>query len=152
MRVCSVTHSCLTLCDPMDCSWPGSSVHGIFQARILEWVAISYPRDLSDPWIKPSSLVPPASASRFFTTAPPGKPSPGPFSRLPERPPCLQRARCELECRRLLYTHGWSLWKDMVMSFESYNANSSGSSGKIASLSLFKSFIKIRDNKQLEVS
>ena len=38
------------------------------------------------------------------------------------------------------------------MSFESYNANSSGSSGKIASLSLFKSFIKIRDNKQLEVS
>ena len=35
-------HSCLTLCDPMDYSLPGSSVHGIFQARILEWVAISY--------------------------------------------------------------------------------------------------------------
>ena len=33
--------SCLTLCDPMDCSPSGSSVHGIFQARILEWVAIS---------------------------------------------------------------------------------------------------------------
>jgi len=37
-----VTQSCLTLCDPMDCSPAGSSVHGIFQARILEWVAISF--------------------------------------------------------------------------------------------------------------
>ena len=36
------THSCRTLCDPMNCSLPGSSVHEIFQARILEWVAISY--------------------------------------------------------------------------------------------------------------
>ena len=34
--------SCLTLCDPMDCSPPDSSVHGILQARILEWVAISF--------------------------------------------------------------------------------------------------------------
>ena len=33
---------CLTLCDPVDCSPPGSSVHGIFQTRILEWIAISY--------------------------------------------------------------------------------------------------------------
>ena len=37
-----VTQLCLTLCDPMDCSLPGSSVHGILQARILEWVAISF--------------------------------------------------------------------------------------------------------------
>ena len=37
--------SCLTLCDPMDCSQPGSSVHGISQARILEWVAIPFSRD-----------------------------------------------------------------------------------------------------------
>ena len=42
-----VTQSCLTLCDPMDCSPPGSSVHGILQARILEWVATSYPRGYS---------------------------------------------------------------------------------------------------------
>ena len=34
--------SCLTLCDPMDCSWLGSSVHGILQARILEWVAFLF--------------------------------------------------------------------------------------------------------------
>ena len=37
-----VTQSCPTLSDPMDCSLPGSSVHGIFQARVLEWVAIAF--------------------------------------------------------------------------------------------------------------
>ena len=37
-----VAESCLTLRDPMDCSLPGSSVHGIFQARVLEWVAIAF--------------------------------------------------------------------------------------------------------------
>ena len=37
-----VAQSCPTLCDPMDCSLPGSSVHGIFQARVLEWVAIAF--------------------------------------------------------------------------------------------------------------
>ena len=37
-----VAQSCPTLCDPMDCTLPGSSIHGIFQARILEWVAISF--------------------------------------------------------------------------------------------------------------
>ena len=40
------TQSCVTLCNPMDCSPPGSSVHGIFQARILEWVAISSSRGI----------------------------------------------------------------------------------------------------------
>ena len=43
--VCSVTQSCLTLCDPMDCIPPGSNVPGIVQASILEWVAISSPRE-----------------------------------------------------------------------------------------------------------
>ena len=47
---CSVCKSCLTLCDPMDCSPQGFSVHGIFQARILEWVAISFSRRFSQPW------------------------------------------------------------------------------------------------------
>ena len=37
-----VAQSCLTLCDPMDCSLPGSSIHGIFQARVLEWGAIAF--------------------------------------------------------------------------------------------------------------
>ena len=43
------TQSCLTLCDPVDCSPPGSSIHGILQARILEWVAISFSRGSSRP-------------------------------------------------------------------------------------------------------
>ena len=37
-----VAQSCLTLSDPMDCSLPGSSAHGIFQARVLEWAAIAF--------------------------------------------------------------------------------------------------------------
>ena len=44
-----VAQSCLILCDPIDCSPPGSSVHRILQARILEWVAIPISRDLPDP-------------------------------------------------------------------------------------------------------
>ena len=44
-----VAQSCPTLCDPMDCSLSGSSVHGIFQARVLEWIAISFSRGSSRP-------------------------------------------------------------------------------------------------------
>ena len=44
-----VTQSCLTLCNPMDCSLQGSSVHGILQPTILEWVAIYFSGDLTDP-------------------------------------------------------------------------------------------------------
>ena len=44
-----VAQLCLTLCDPMDCSPPGISIHGIFQARLLEWVAISFSRGSSQP-------------------------------------------------------------------------------------------------------
>ena len=43
------TQSCPTLCNPMDCSPLGSSIHGILQARILEWVAISFSRESSQP-------------------------------------------------------------------------------------------------------
>ena len=42
-----VAQSCPTLCDPMDCGLPASSIHGIFQAKVLEWVAISFPRGSS---------------------------------------------------------------------------------------------------------
>ena len=48
--VCEVTQSCPTLCDPVDCSPPGSSVHGILQVRILEWIAVSFSRGSSQPW------------------------------------------------------------------------------------------------------
>ena len=47
--VSEVAQSCLTLCNPMDYSLPGSSVHGIFQARVLEWVAIAFSRGSSQP-------------------------------------------------------------------------------------------------------
>ena len=59
-----VAQLCLTLCNPMDCSPPGSSVHEIFQARILEWVAIYFSRGSSQPrdrtWVS-------CTAGRFFT-------------------------------------------------------------------------------------
>ena len=54
--------SCLILCDPMDCGPPGSSVHGILQARILQGVACPPPGDL-DPGIEPTSLTSPALIS-----------------------------------------------------------------------------------------
>ena len=47
--VCTVTQSCLTLCNPVDCSPPGSSIHGIFQAGILEQIPIFYSRGSSQP-------------------------------------------------------------------------------------------------------
>ena len=75
--------SCPTLCDPMDCSPPGSSVHGIFQARILEWVVISSSRGSFQPrgWTHISCL-----AGRFFTTEPPGNP--------PSLPSCPLLEKC----------------------------------------------------------
>ena len=66
-----VTQLCLTLCNPMDCSLPGSSVHGILQARILEWVTIPFSRDLPDPGIKPWS---PALQADSLPSKPLGKP------------------------------------------------------------------------------
>ena len=48
-----VAQPCPTLCDPMDCSLPSSSVHGIFQAIVLEWIVISFSGDLPDPGIEP---------------------------------------------------------------------------------------------------
>ena len=47
--VSAFAQSCPTLCDPMDCSLSGSSVHGIFQVRVLEWIAISFSRGYSQP-------------------------------------------------------------------------------------------------------
>ena len=69
--------SCPTLCDPMGCGPPGSSVHGILQARILEWVAIFFSRGSSQPRTEPGSPVSPALAGGFFTAEPPGKPRGG---------------------------------------------------------------------------
>ena len=65
-----VAQSCLTLCDPIDCSLPGSSVHGIFQAILLEWIAISFSRGSSQPrdQTRVSHIV-----DRRLPSEPPGK-------------------------------------------------------------------------------
>ena len=73
-RVCVcvyVSYSVMSDCNPMDYNFPGFSVHGIFQARILEWVAICFSRGSSEPkdWTLVSWI-----AGRFFTTWPSGKP------------------------------------------------------------------------------
>ena len=67
-----VTQSCLTFCDPMDCSPPDSSVHGILQARVLEWVAIPFQRNLPDQEIKLGS---PALQANSLPSEPSGKPT-----------------------------------------------------------------------------
>ena len=88
-----VTQMCLTLWEPMDCSPPGSSVHGISQAKILEWVAIPISRRSSQSrdqtWV---SFI----AGRFFTIW------------TTKEAPCML-----ITCGRLLYSTGsptWSLW------------------------------------------
>ena len=62
--------SCPTLCDLMGCSPPGSSVHGILQARVLEWVAISFSGDLPYPGFEPES---PTLQADSLPSEPPGK-------------------------------------------------------------------------------
>ena len=66
-----VAQSCPTVCNPVDCSLPGFSIHGILQARILEWGAISFSRGSFQPkdrtWVS-------CIAGRRFTLKPPGKP------------------------------------------------------------------------------
>ena len=69
-----VTQLCLTLCHPMDCSLPGFSVCGNFQARILEWVAISFSRGSSPPRCQTCISCVSCSTGGFFTTMPPEPP------------------------------------------------------------------------------
>ena len=64
---CSVAKWRPTLCNPVDCSLPGSSVHGIFQAEYWSGFPFASPGDLPDPWIEPMSLASPALGGRFFT-------------------------------------------------------------------------------------
>ena len=74
MLSCLLLQSCLTLCDPMDCSLLGFSVQGILQARILEWVAISSSGGSSDPGIEPLSLNLLHWQAGSLELVPPGKP------------------------------------------------------------------------------
>ena len=148
--VCVCAHTCMHthvlsqvwfFVNPMDYSPPGSSVHGIFQAAILEWLPFPFPRDLLDPGIKPASL---ASAGRFFTTAPPGKPQILPlllFSRpvmfnslwpnglQHARPPCLSPSPevCQSSCPLHQWCHPAISSSDTVFSFSPQSFPASGS-------------------------
>ena len=68
--ISEVAQSCPTLCDPVDCSPPGSSIHGILQAGILEWLPFPSRGDLPNPGIEPRS---PALQADAVTSEPPGK-------------------------------------------------------------------------------
>ena len=61
--------SCPTLCNPMDCSPPGSSVHGLLRQEYWNGLPFPSPEHLPDPGIKPTSLTPPALADRFFISS-----------------------------------------------------------------------------------
>ena len=88
-RLCGHAQLGPSLCDSLDCTLPGSSVHEISQARTLEWVTISYSRDLPNPEIKPVSLLSLALVGAVLTTAPPWKPILyWPFSILQTYQPC----------------------------------------------------------------
>ena len=67
-----VAQSCPTLCDPVDCSPPGSSVHGILQQEFWSRLPFPSPRDLPDPGIEPRC---PAFQADGLTSEPPGKPN-----------------------------------------------------------------------------
>ena len=127
--LCSVVQSCLTLCDPMDCSPPGSSIHGIFRSRILEWVAISSSRGSSQPrdwtcvscagrwilyhWATREALFHTATAAKSLQScptlwnsrdgSPPGSPIPG-----------ILQART-LEWVAISFSNAWK-WKVKVKS------------------------------------
>ena len=73
--VCVCAQSCLSLCGPVDCSQPGSSLHRIFQARILEWGAIPYSKGSSQPRDQISSLMSPGLAGGLFPLVSSGKPA-----------------------------------------------------------------------------
>ena len=63
-----------TLCSPLDCRPPGSSIHGLLQTRILEWVAVSFSRGPSGPGVEPASPCSPDIAGAVFPAEPPGGP------------------------------------------------------------------------------
>ncbi|CAI9163930.1 unnamed protein product [Rangifer tarandus platyrhynchus] len=103
MPVFPCAQVCLTLCDPVNCSPPGSSVHGILQARILEWAATPSSRGSSPPGDQTQVC---RTADRFFTPGPPRKPDNtgmGSLSLLQQIFPTQELHQCLLHCRPILH-------------------------------------------------
>ena len=103
--LCLITQSCPILCNPTDCSLPGSSVHGILQARILEWVAFPFSRGSSqyNPGIKPRS---PTLRVDSLPCEPPRKPrntGMGSLFLLQGNFPTQESNRGLLHCRQIIY-------------------------------------------------
>ena len=88
--------SCLTLCDPMDCSLPGSSIRGIFQARVLEWGAVSSSRESS--WPRNRTRVSHIVGRRFTVWAPRGV---HPSFRVTQQFQSWANIQTKLECEKL---------------------------------------------------
>ena len=97
MYICLVTQSCLTHCNPMDCSTSGSSVHDILQARILEWVAFPFSKGSFQPKITPWS--PP-----FQVDSLPSEPPRKPWS----------HTRVLFKPRETTPNSTWSRWKTPI--------------------------------------
>ena len=85
-----VTQSCPTLCDPLDCSPPGSSAHGILQARTLEWVAILFSREPSQPKLSSNKTLLGFVSQMLFVTLIPGN------DRISGRPGTRPKVLCVL--------------------------------------------------------
>ena len=99
IHVWKVTQSCPTLCNPMDCSLPGSSIHGILQARILEWSAFLFSRGSSQPRspaLQVNSLLSEPSGKSKSTGV-------GSLFLLQWIFPTQESNLCHLHCRQILY-------------------------------------------------
>ena len=70
LHMCVLPQSCPTLCNPVDCSLPGISIHGFPRQKYWSWLPFLSPGDLPDPGIEAESSLSPAWASGFFTTEP----------------------------------------------------------------------------------
>ena len=98
-----VAKSCLTLCDPMDCSPPGSSICGILQVRILEWVAISFSRGFPNPGIEPRSPTLQTDSLPAESQGKPKNTGVGSLSLLQQIIPNQESNQGLLHCRWILY-------------------------------------------------
>ena len=107
-----VAQSYLTLCVPMDCSPPGTSVHGILQARILEWVAIPFSRELPNPGIEPRS---PSLQAGSLPSESPGKLKNTPKKMLTKKKQPLRKLGSLMFSLQIIlfsfFSNLWNLWK-----------------------------------------